>query len=75
MLGDYTFQAHWHWLTTKDYPPSAKRVMVSNGDTVVIGGLTIQEDTLHWIFDRGDLAGYIPIAWMELPLTSPLGKS
>jgi outer membrane lipoprotein-sorting protein len=47
MLGDYTFEAHWHWLSIKDYTPNAKRVMVSNGNTVVIGSLTIQEDTLQ----------------------------
>lgn len=73
-INEYIFEGHWHWISDGDLPP-ARRVLLSDGDTVVIGTLTKQEDTIHCIFDRDNLTGYNPIAWMELPLTSPLGKS
>lgn len=77
ILTDYVFEGHWNVLDEKNFSsiPTGKRVLLSDGDTVVIGTLTIQEDTVHCIFDRDNLTGYKPIAWMDLPLTSPLGKS
>jgi hypothetical protein len=72
-IDDYIFQDHWHLM--KDSPVTSRRVLLSNGDTVVIGTLTIQGESVHCLYDRSDLEGYTPVAWMDLPLTSPLRKS
>lgn len=70
-IKDYVFEGHWI-LLDEIKPLNAQRVMLTNGDTIVIGSLTIQNNVIHWLFDRDDVEGYNPIAWMELPNLSPL---
>lgn len=70
---NYVFEGHWI-LIDEHQPSNAQRVMLTNGDTIVIGSLTIQDNVIHWLFDRDDIADYHPIAWMELPNLSPLKK-
>lgn len=67
MINTYIFEGHWKLLET-DKPTSSKRVLLSDGDSIVIGSLTIQGESLHWLFDRSNLDGYNPIKWMDLPL-------
>lgn len=72
-IKSYTFEGHWI-LLEENLPSNSKRVMLTNGDTIVIGSLTIQDNVIHWLFDREDIQGYNPIAWMELPSILPLKK-
>jgi len=72
-IKDYVFEGHW-LLLSEHQPSTAQRVMLTNGDTIVIGSLTIDDNVIHWLFDKGDMEGYNPIAWMELPNLSPLKK-
>lgn len=72
-IKNYVFEGHWI-LLDETHPSNAQRVMLTNGDTIVIGSLTIQDNVIHWLFDRGDIDGYHPIAWMELPNLSPLKR-
>jgi hypothetical protein len=72
-IKDYVFEGHW-FLLEEIKPSTAQRVLLTNGDTIVIGSLTIQDDVIHWLFDRGAMDDYQPIAWMDLPNLSPLKK-
>lgn len=72
-IKDYVFEGHWI-LLNEVLPSNAQRVMLTNGDTIVIGSLTVQDNVLHWLFDRDDIEGYQPIAWMGLPNLSVLKK-
>jgi len=72
-IKDYIFEGRWILLDNR-IPSNAQRVMLTDGDTIVIGSLTIQDNLIHWLFDREDVTGYNPIAWMELPNLSPLKK-
>ncbi len=72
-IKNYVFEGHWV-LLSEHQPSNAQRVMLTNGDTIVIGSLTIQDNVIHWLFDRENIEGYHPIAWMELPNLSSLKK-
>jgi hypothetical protein len=72
-IKDYVFEGHW-LLLSEHQPSNAQRVLLTNGDTIVIGSLTIQDDVIHWLFDRSGMDDYQPVAWMELPNLSPLKK-
>jgi hypothetical protein len=70
---DYIFEGRWHFI--ENYrPPNSKRVLFTNGDSIVIGSVTEQGETLNWLFDKPDMDSYKPIAWMELPISSMLIK-
>ena len=72
-ITDYVFEGHWQLL--KDVKPAnAQRVLLTNGDSIVIGSLTIQDDMIHWLFDRGNMDGYNSIAWMDLPSVTAVKK-
>lgn len=61
-----SFDQHWH-LLDKIKPQNAERVLLTDGNSIIIGSLTIQGDVIHWLFDRSDVDGYKPVYWMELP--------
>ena len=65
-IGEYTFMGHWRFFD-KEKPMNAQRVLVTNGDSIIIGSMTLQEGQMYWTFDRGSMEGYHPVAWMELP--------
>lgn len=66
-INNYIFESTWV-LLEKELPPTTKRVLLTNGDSIVIGSLIKEDDVLnHWIFDRGIMDGYTPVAWMDLP--------
>jgi hypothetical protein len=66
MINTYIFEGHWKFLN-EIKPTNSKRVLLTNGDSIVIGSIAIQDEAIHWLFDRSDLAEYKPIAWMDLP--------
>lgn len=70
-IKDYIFEGYWS-LIDEHQPPNAQRMLLTNGDTIVIGSLTIQDGVIHWLFDKLSMDDYQPIAWMELPNLSPL---
>lgn len=67
------FEGHWS-LLSETKPSNAKRVLLTNGDSIVIGSVNIQDNIINWMFDRTDMDGYDPIAWMELPQTFVVQK-
>ena len=65
MNDDITY--HWIYLS-EELPAISKRVLVTNGDTIVIASL-VEKD--KWIFDHAGLQehpeGYTVKKWTELP--------
>lgn len=72
-IKNYVFEGRW-FLIDEARPTNAKRVLLTNGDTIVIGSLTVSDDMIHWLFDRGNMDGYNPVAWMELPSVAIIKK-
>lgn len=69
-IESYTFEGKWILLEDTK-PVNAQRVLLTDGDSIIIGSLTITDERLNWLFDRENLTGYNPIAWMELPNVNP----
>ncbi len=65
-IKDYKFEGHWNDLQTTK-PVNAQRVILTDGDSIIMGSLTIDNDVINWLFDKTDIVGYNPIAWMESP--------
>jgi hypothetical protein len=66
---DYTFEGRWV-LINESYPTNVKRVMLTNGDSIVIGSVNVEGEVIHWLFDRDDMEDYNPVAWMDLPMVN-----
>jgi hypothetical protein len=72
-IDDYVFNGSWTLIETQ-LPNKSERVLFTDGDTIVIGSVTVQDETRNYLFDKPDMEGYTPIAWMDLPNHSIIQK-
>lgn len=52
-------------------PPKGQRVLVSDGEVIVIAYYTNDDTHNHWLFDNGDMKDINIVWWKELDETPP----